>query len=188
LKSLLSADDAALIVEELYENMLPRCEVTFRQELNLWHPKLDARMYLDTERRYPRCWTFTASLIFAASFAEYARLLMESLYRDQYPFVRDMALRRAQGNDWFLVSVLNHREHWREVVCGLGTGLYAAGGSGSWHTRVFAVGLFFAFAQPDATRTFVDIVREDITSDHDGQVAAARTVVRRHPRSAINAL
>jgi len=53
LTSLLSAYDAALIAEDLYENMLPRCEVTFREELRLWHPEINPRRYLDT-RSYPR--------------------------------------------------------------------------------------------------------------------------------------
>ncbi len=185
LKSLLSAYDASLIAEELYENMLPRCEVAFRQELNLWHPRLDPRWYLDTDRRYPRCWIITASLIFATSFPEYARLLQESMYQDQHPRLREMALRRVGSSAWFGVSLLNHRASWREVICGLGSGLYAVGGSGCPLTRAFAVGLLFAFAQPDATRTFVGIVREITPNDYDRQVAVATAVVRQHPRSAI---
>jgi len=184
LTSLLSAYDAALIAEDLYENMLPRCEVTFREELRLWHPEINPRRYLDT-RSYPRCWILTASLIFATSFPEYARLLLESMYQDQ-DGLRDRDLRMANRSDWFPVSLLTHRARWRDVICGLGTGLYIGPNLGPEPlTHAFAVGLLFAFAQPDATRTFVDIVRESTPIEYNRQVEVATIVVRRHPRSAV---
>jgi len=184
LTSLLSAYDAALIAEDLYENMLPRCEVTFREELRLWHPDIDPRRYLDT-RSYPRCWIVTASLIFATSFPEYARLLLESMNQDQHPFLRERDLRTAKDSDWFVAALLKGLS-WRKVICGLGSTLYSLGPRSL--TRAFAVGLLFAFEQPESTRAFVGIVREAIPSDYDRQVAVATVVVRRHPRSVIRTL
>jgi len=99
--------------------------------------------------------------------------------------LRDSDLRRAKGSDWFIVSLLNHRASWREVICGLGSGLYLGYFGPPALTRAFAVGLLFAFAQPDATRTFVDIVRESTPIEYNRQVEVATIVVRRHPRSAV---
>ena len=70
--------DATAIAEEVYRAMLPSEERAFRAELELWHPRLDAERYL-ARRSYPRCWVFTAALVFAVAHTEYARALLESL-------------------------------------------------------------------------------------------------------------
>jgi len=182
LKSLLSVYDASLIAEDLYRNMLPRCEMEFRHELRLWHRDIDARRYLDTQT-YPRCWVVTASLVFATTFTEYARLLLESLRQNpDIGLYIDADFGDAERCGPFLVGLLNDTS-WRKAICTIGSNLYILGLPSL--TRAFALGLHFAFVQPDAARMFVDIVRETVPRDYDRQVAAAASVVRSHPRSAI---
>ena len=173
---LFQPDYAVLTAEALFGAMLPASEDAFRQELSLWHPKLDPRRYL-ISNEYPRCWVVTAALIFAVEFTEYARFLFESLRQSPDIFHRfDARKAEAVRPEW--ASSLN-KASWRRAICGVGSQLYFFGPQTL--TRAFAVGLNLAFVQPVTARIFVEMVRATARESLDRQVAGAAAVVRQHP-------
>src|SRR3990172_4655231 len=91
----LDPDYALRISEKLFRVMLPQSEAEFREELQVWHPALDANQYL-VSHSFPRCWVVTASLIFATAFTEYAQVLLDSL-RQRPDTVREIDLRIAHA-------------------------------------------------------------------------------------------
>lgn len=169
-------DYAVLIAEELFRAMLPASEDAFRQELSLWHPELDPRRYI-ISNRYPRCWVMTAALICAAEFTEYARFLFESL-RQSAAIFHPHDPRIAESIEAGGLSMLKE-ESWRGAICGLGSFLYFFGPQTL--RRAFAVGLNLAFVQPETVRAFVNVVRTTAQEGYDRQVAGAAAVVRQHP-------
>jgi len=175
---LLEPDRALAIAEELFRSMLPESEAAFREELQLWHPKLDAGRYLASQT-YPRCWVVTAALIVATAFPEYALLLLESL-RQRPDTLRAVDVRVAETFEPDAFSSLD-KESWRTAICSVGRLLYFF--SPQTQTRAFAVGLNFAFVRPEASRAFVDIARTTAQDTYERQVAAAAAVVQRYPLS-----
>ncbi len=172
--------DAAGISEAVYRSMLPSDERAFRAELEIWHPSLDADRYL-ARRGYPRCWVFTAALVFAVGHTEYARALLESLRRTSTRLATydvDHALRFAVGD----LSGLE-AESWRATVCTAGGGLWFFGPQTM--TRAFGLGLTVAFVSPETARNVVDLVQRADPGAFERQLAAARHVMKVHPLSLI---
>ncbi len=119
----------------------------------------------------------TAALIFAVEFTEYARFLFESLRQSAaiiYPNDSPRTESIGEGG----LSMLNE-ESWRGAICEIGSFLYFSGPQNL--TRAFAVGLNFAFIQPETVRAFVNVVRTTAQEGYDRQVAGAAAVVRLHP-------
>ena len=158
--------------------MLPAEERAFRAELELWHPSLDAERYL-ARRSYPRCWVFTAALVFAVAHTEYARALLESLRLIQ-PRLATSDVNHALA---FAAEDLSElaADSWRITVCWAGGNLWFFGAQTM--IRAFALGLTVAFVSPETARNVVDVVRSADPEAFERQLAGARLVIRCHPLS-----
>jgi hypothetical protein len=166
------------IAEALFRNMLPRSETDFIQELQVWHPGLHPGRYL-AEQSFPRCWIVTAAITVAIAHTEYARYLLESM-RDGSSLLSDRDLRVAELSGPELSALLDAGP-WRKAICRIGSRMYFFGPQTL--TRAFALGLNFAFAQPDAARSFVRVVQSSDRTLFDQMLAGAVFVINRNPVS-----
>lgn len=173
-----SSFQAEAVAEALFRIMLPQSEPEFIRELDIWHPELHPSQYMYGQR-FPRCWIVTAAITFAVSYTEYARYLLESL-RHEPNMLRDADSRMAEFCGPRLLELLEE-DPWRRAICKIGSRLYFLGPETL--TRAFAVGLNFAFVQPDAARSFADLIRSNEQTRFDRQVAAAGEIVIRNPIS-----